>query len=166
MHEFGHVLHAWISGGTVTKVVLHPLAISRTDVRPNPAPRFVVWGGFVWGVALPGVISLVAASRNWRWQPFFAFLAGFCLLANGAYLALGFWSPVGDTRMLVRHGEFPALLLVLGVALTTAGLWQWHRLDRNAGRDWTRRLTRRDIAGVTIALASVIIAEWLLSSRI
>jgi hypothetical protein len=45
VHEFGHMLHAWLSGGRVVQVVLHPLAISRTDVEPNPSPQFVVWGG-------------------------------------------------------------------------------------------------------------------------
>jgi hypothetical protein len=34
VHEFGHVLAAWGTGGTVTRVVLHPFAISRTDVSP------------------------------------------------------------------------------------------------------------------------------------
>jgi hypothetical protein len=32
VHELGHVLLAWASGETIFKVVLHPLAISRTDV--------------------------------------------------------------------------------------------------------------------------------------
>jgi hypothetical protein len=36
IHEFGHVLHALVSGARVERVVLHPLAISRTDVSPNP----------------------------------------------------------------------------------------------------------------------------------
>ena len=49
VHEFGHVLHAWLSGGTVAKGVLHPLTISRTDVAPDPQPLFVVWGGPIWG---------------------------------------------------------------------------------------------------------------------
>ena len=53
LHEFGHMLHAWLSGGHVAKVVLHPLAISRTDVSPNSHPLFVVWGGPVWGTVLP-----------------------------------------------------------------------------------------------------------------
>jgi len=42
IHEAGHVLAAWVTGGTVTAVVLHPLAISRTDVAPNPSPLTVV----------------------------------------------------------------------------------------------------------------------------
>ena len=53
VHEAGHVLHAWVSGGTVTKVVLGPLVISRTDVNPNPHPLFEIWGGPVWGCLVP-----------------------------------------------------------------------------------------------------------------
>src|SRR4051812_8876543 len=52
-HELGHVLAAWLTGGTATKVVLHPLAISRTDVWPNPEPLVVVWSGPLVGVLLP-----------------------------------------------------------------------------------------------------------------
>ena len=43
VHEFGHVLGAWITGGRVERVVLHPLRFSRTDLAHNPSPMFVVW---------------------------------------------------------------------------------------------------------------------------
>src|SRR5215472_11635577 len=56
VHELGHVLHAWASGGTVTKVLLVPLEISRTDVSPNPHPQFVAWGGPIWGALLPACV--------------------------------------------------------------------------------------------------------------
>jgi len=42
VHEFGHVVSAFASGGAVERVVLHPLTISRTDVSPNPNPSIVV----------------------------------------------------------------------------------------------------------------------------
>ena len=38
VHEFGHVLHLWVTGGTVDNVILHPLEISRTDPGKNPWP--------------------------------------------------------------------------------------------------------------------------------
>ncbi len=50
VHESGHVLAAWATGGTVAKVVLHPLTISRTDLADNPQPLPVVWGGPGFGV--------------------------------------------------------------------------------------------------------------------
>ena len=43
-HELGHVLGAYISGGRVSQVVLHPLTISRTDLAHNPHPLLVVQG--------------------------------------------------------------------------------------------------------------------------
>ena len=51
VHEFGHVVAAWATGGAVTKVVLHPSALSRTDVEPNPQPLAVAWGGPLIGIA-------------------------------------------------------------------------------------------------------------------
>ena len=45
VHECGHALNGWLSGGTVTGVLLHPLMISMTQVYPNPHPNFERWGG-------------------------------------------------------------------------------------------------------------------------
>ena len=44
VHESGHILGAWISGGRVAKVILNPLTISRTDIAHNPNPLFVEIG--------------------------------------------------------------------------------------------------------------------------
>ena len=60
VHELGHVNWANTSGGTVEKVVLHPLTISRTDVSPNPRPLFVGWGGPIVGVSLPPALYTIA----------------------------------------------------------------------------------------------------------
>src|SRR6266481_7481753 len=56
VHELGHVLLAWATKGEVTKVALHPLIISRTDLSENPRPLAVVWGGPILGC----LISLAA----------------------------------------------------------------------------------------------------------
>ena len=61
VHEFGHVVLAWTCGETVSKVVLHPLAISRTDVTHDKHPLLVIWGG-------PALGSLVPARRFLRGQ--------------------------------------------------------------------------------------------------
>jgi hypothetical protein len=61
VHECGHVLAAWLTGGTVQRVVLHPLSISRTDVSPNPHPLAVAWAGPIFGAAAP-----LALRRRWR----------------------------------------------------------------------------------------------------
>ena len=129
VHEFGHMLHAWISGGVVINVVLHPLEISRTDVSPNPNPAFVAWGGLVWGSVIP-LIAFLAALRWFRSAEFYASIsAGFCLIANGVYFAAGSVSPVGDTRVLRSLGTSPAVFAVAGLPIAALGLYVWHRLD-------------------------------------
>lgn len=172
VHELGHVLHAWLSGGTVTRVVLHPPAISRTDVRPNPHAEFVAWGGFVWGSLLPlalwallGLRRLGKAAGGGPWV-FAGLFAAFCIVANGAYLATALLSPVGDTRDLLRQGEPAWLLFLPGLTAIAAGLYAAHRVEISIeGKRLQANLAPRHVAGVTIALAVVIILECLLSAR-
>src|SRR3954454_20608537 len=61
VHESGHVLGAWLTGGQVARVVLYPLTISRTDLIHNPRPLVVVWAGPWVGVLVPLVGWAIAA---------------------------------------------------------------------------------------------------------
>src|SRR5690606_29141585 len=100
----GHVLAAWSSGGRVAKVVLHPLAISRTDVAPNPHPLVVVWCGPLVGALLPLVLWGVLAFFRHPATPYARFFAGFCLIANGLYIGAGSFDGVGDAGEMLREG--------------------------------------------------------------
>lgn len=104
VHEAGRVLAAWLSGGNVETVVLHPLAISRTDVSFNPHPLIEIWAGAVAGIAAPLVVYLLA----WRWQMpglyLFRFFAGFCLVANGVYIGIDSFGGSGDASELHHYG--------------------------------------------------------------
>ena len=51
VHEFGHVLLAWLSGGMVATVVVGPLEFSRTELQINPHPLAVAWGGALVGLS-------------------------------------------------------------------------------------------------------------------
>ena len=53
VHETGHALAGWLTGGRVARVVLWPLSISRTDLAENPHPLAVVWAGPMFGVVTP-----------------------------------------------------------------------------------------------------------------
>src|SRR5262245_32519309 len=86
-HELGHVLGAWMSGGQVAGVVLHPLAFSRTDLALNPHPMFVALAGPLWGSLVPIGLWGVCQAMRFRLAFLLRFFAGFCLIANGAYLA-------------------------------------------------------------------------------
>ena len=104
LHELGHVLAAWATGGTVTKVVLHPLAISRTGVSGSLHPLLVVWAGPVVGVVLPLVGFLLWRQAKLSAVYLVQFLAGTCLVANGAYVGVGAFDRIGDAGDLLRLG--------------------------------------------------------------
>lgn len=128
VHELGHVLAAWGSGGTVTKVVLHPLAISRTDVRPNPNPLIVVWCGPLVGVLLPLLVWGTTRLLFRVAAPYARFFAGFCLIVNGLYIGIGSLEGVGDAGDMLREGTPMWCLWLFGVTGLFAGLALWHQL--------------------------------------
>jgi hypothetical protein len=130
VHELGHVTAAWLTGGKVERVVLHPLAISRTDVSPNPRPLMVAWAGPLVGVILPLVVAGVCRLAGRRIRRLADFFAGFCLIANGLYIGAGSFGRIGDAGDMLRHGSPPWTLFVFGVACTAGGLWIWHCLTR------------------------------------
>ena len=130
VHEAGHVLHAWTTGGRVVRVELPLLGFSRTDVSPNPRPAVVAWGGPVWGCLLP-LAALAACPRKLpRIRSTLQLFAGFCLIANGVYLGVGWIDRVGDAGDLVRHGTPPWVLSAFGLLASAAGLYLWHRLGQ------------------------------------
>jgi hypothetical protein len=133
VHESGHVFGAWLTGGRVARVVLHPLTISRTDLAYNPHPLAVVWAGPVIGVLLPLFLWLSAAGLRMPGAFVLRFFAGFCLLANGAYLAVGSFFGIGDCAVMLHYGSPPWQLWLFGVATISAGLWLWHRQGEHFG---------------------------------
>src|SRR5262245_59144782 len=103
VHESGHVLGASLTGGRVARVVLYPLTISRTDLAFNPNPLVVVWAGPALGVLLPLLLWGIAAAMRMPGAFVLRFFAGFCLIANGAYLAVGSVDGIGDAGEMLRH---------------------------------------------------------------
>jgi hypothetical protein len=194
VHEFGHVLHAWASGGIVVRVVLHPLEISRTDVSPNPRPQFVAWGGAAWGSLIPllmlvvvrwggknkmprragGVSPLIAClvanhqgaaaprspdlETSAGWPSWLAtFFAGFCLIANGAYLAIGLLDGIGDAGDLVANGAPAWSLIAFGAVTIPAGLWLWHGLGPRLGFvPIEGQISRRTVIAVLVTLVCLV----------
>jgi hypothetical protein len=119
IHEAGHVIGAVATGGTVQRVVWHPLAISQTDVSPNPSPLMVAWAGPVVGVIVPPLLAIPL--RRTCGREIAAFFVGFCLICNGAYLGLGWIDRVGDAGELLRLGSPRWTLITFGTIATVAG---------------------------------------------
>jgi hypothetical protein len=114
-------------------VVLHPLTISRTDLAANPRPLLVVWAGPVLGCLFPLAAWVVAAILRWRWAYLLRFFAGFCLIANGAYIAVGAFDQIGDAGVMLRHGSPLWVLVFFGAMTAPVGLWLWHRQGPHFG---------------------------------
>jgi hypothetical protein len=133
VHEMGHVLGAALTGGRVARVILHPLSFSRTDLATNPRPLVVAWAGPVLGSLIPLVPLAIPGLRCGRLAPLFRAFAGFCLIANGAYIGAGIVEPVGDAADLVRFGAPKWSLLLFGLAAVAVGLVLWNGLGRSLG---------------------------------
>jgi hypothetical protein len=161
-HELGHVLGAWLTGGEVVRVVLHPFTISRTDLGLNPSPLTVVWAGPVTGCLLPlllwGLTSLFKMTASFLLR----FFAGFCLIANGLYIGLGSFAAIGDCGEMLRHGSASWQLWAFGLATAPAGLWLWQGQGKHFGLGNTpESISPRMVYTVLAIAAAMLILEIL-----
>ncbi len=164
VHELGHVIGAWMSGGNVEKVVLHPLSFSQTVLSHNPHPLFVVWSGPAFGVLIPFVLLVVMHFAKAPGTNLVRFFAGFCLIANGAYLGLGVFDAVGDAGDMIELGASPWMLWFFGIVTLPTGFWLWHGLGPRFGLDAAgNRATLRSAGVVTALLVAVVILEIMFS---
>ncbi|MEC9092177.1 MAG: hypothetical protein VX438_05690 [Planctomycetota bacterium] len=133
VHELGHIVIGSLSGGTVTKVILHPLAISRTEVSPNPYPLLVVWAGPIGGVILPLLTWGLICRFKIPYEYLARFFAGFCLVANGVYIGFGSLEGIGDAGDLLKHGVPYWQLWLFGVVTIPVGFLIWNGLGPKFG---------------------------------
>ena len=112
----------------VERVILHPLTISRTDVSPNPYPELVVWLGPVVGCLLPLFAWVIVPGRLAVLCKVAQFFAGFCLIANVAYISMGSFDAIGDCGEMLRTGTPTWAMLAFGAATVPLGLYLWHGL--------------------------------------
>ena len=158
VHEFGHVATAWLSGGSVSRVVLHPIQISWTAFAQNPHPQLVAWGGPVLGSLLP--LGFLAAARTLR-SPglyLFRFFAGFCLVANGLYLLVDAFERGGDGGTLLRHGASQWQLCAFAALAAPIGFWLWHGLGRHFGFGAAHGSVSRGAAITSACLLAFVVA--------
>ena|SRR5689334_7770061 len=166
VHEFGHVLAAWITGGTVVKVVLHPMEFSRTDVAHDPHPLFVAWGGAGGGTILPLCLLWIAKWKRFPALYLFQFFAGFCLVVNGIYLGVVSFLKAADAGDLMRYGTPQWILVVFGVVAVPLGISLWNGLGPHFGLGSTNgRVSHRAAVGTFIFLMTVIVVEIMAGSR-
>ena len=166
VHEFGHVVMAWAGGEMVSKVILHPLVISRTDTSQEKHPLLVIWGGAVLGSLVPVSVWVLVKAFRLRFVYLFQFFAGFCLIANGCYLGVGSFFAVGDAGDLARYDCPRWLMLLFGLICVPTGLSLWNGLGPHFGLGETGGRVDHKAALVTLALVLIIlIVEVLADTR-
>ena len=106
-HECGHIIGGWLGGATLVDEDLLPWHLPHSLYQPDPIPLLTLWSGPIVGVIVPIICALVFR-RNWIW-----FVANFCLLANGSYIATAWISADRflDTPRLLEAGAWPLSIL-------------------------------------------------------
>lgn len=162
VHESGHILVGWVSGASLAHVTLHPLQVSWSAFVPNPHPQAVAWGGPVLGSLLP--LALLAIARAFRapGSYLFQFFAGFCLVANGAYMLIDTFERAGDAATLIREGAASWQIIMFGLVAAPLGFWCWHRLGHHFGLGAARGRVSRSAAIISASLLVITIAAELL----
>lgn len=103
VHESGHIVCGYASGGALQDADLIPWHLPYSIFAPDPYPLVTLWGGPMLGVIIPLTVALFIR-KDWMW-----FIANFCMLANGAYIAAAWLSGDRylDTPKLLEHGAHP-----------------------------------------------------------
>jgi hypothetical protein len=105
-HEMGHIIGGICSGGTLQATDLRPWHLPYSIFKPDPFPLVTLWAGLVIGVLAPVSVAWIV-HREWMW-----FIANFCVLANGVYIATAWLSGDHflDTPQLLEHGANPTTI--------------------------------------------------------
>ena len=156
-HESGHVIGALLTGGHTATVVLYPLTISHTEMIDNPHPSVVVWAGPLVGVMLPLVLWGLLAVTGVPGEFVARFFAGFCLIANGAYLGVGSLIGAGDCGEMLRHGSPVTVLWVFGAVAAPLGLWLWSGQGSNFGLGDAHGKVSRRVAYGSLVICSLLV---------
>lgn len=114
-HELGHIVSGCCLGATLDDFDLRPWHLPYSLFSSDPHPLITLWGGPVLGVLTPLAVAMLFRS------PAIWFVADFCLLANGIYLALAWVAGDShlDTARILQHGGSPVLVALF--CLITAG---------------------------------------------
>jgi hypothetical protein len=143
VHELGHIVGGYISGAKLLSAELRPWKIPFSFFEPDPHPLVTLWSGPVLGALVPFLVALLLPflraltpdpspgrpGEGRRLRPRrlvirdspLKFVADFCILANGCYLAVAWFTGDHhlDTARLLQAGSHP--IWILAYCLLTIG---------------------------------------------
>jgi len=114
-HELGHIVGGTCCGGSLQSDDLLPWHFPYSIFEHDPFPLVTLWAGLIIGVLVPIAFAMIS-QRDWIW-----FIANFCVLANGVYIATAWISGDRflDTQKLLEHGSSP--IAIAAYCLLTIG---------------------------------------------
>ena len=138
-HELGHVVGAIVQGARPIKLNLLPWQIPSSLFQGESQRWLTLWAGPLIGCAFPASIAWITQNHQAR------FVAAFCLLANGIYLLIGYFSGDAflDSTLMVRADTPILLLLAVAAVMTVVGYVVFRR-------SCVELLGRAKIANLTI----------------
>ena len=129
-HEAGHIMGGWCCGGTLQAADLWPWHLPYSIFDPDPKPLVTLWGGPILGIGIPIGLAYIIRT-NWA-----RFIANFCVLANGSYIATAWLSGDRylDTQRLIEFGASP---ITIGLYCSLTIVVGYIRFRRSCIKAWT-----------------------------
>lgn len=159
-HEAGHVIAGLLTGGRIDAVKLSPIGFSQTVLSRNPMPLVVAWAGPLFGALDAGLAWALAVWMGRRGESvvlvkLVGCLAGFCLLANGVYIGVGWIDRVGDTHEMMRHGTPVWAMVGYGFLCCALGLAIWSTLGPWLGLKQLVKNAAKPLAFGSLAIVAI-----------
>ena len=135
-------------------------------LRPTHSPVLSCGVGRLWVVCCHWCVFAGIPKRWVVLHNIAGFLAGFCLIANGAYIGVGVWDAVGDCREMLQTGTPQWVMIAFGIVAVLCGLAVWHRLGSlgEFAKD-PSRVRYSWVLSTCVILSVYIVAAGVLSGR-
>jgi hypothetical protein len=137
LHELGHAVSMWITGGVVDRITISPFSWSYTYYGSVPKyPNFTTWSGILIGSLFGLVILLAIARRPTPYLVPLVFTGVTPMLQGGGYYLIDtFISKEGDAASLIESGIPMTVVLGAAILIATMGVFfvirfiYWNGID-------------------------------------
>ena len=123
VHELGHAIGTWVTGGEVYRIILHPFLEGRCEHSTTSFPMITTLAGVGFSILVGSVAILL--SRRYH-HPMLAPLVMMGIAAffsSGFYYIVGVIIPFGDPGYLTNAlGASSILVLLFGISMVGLGI--------------------------------------------
>ena len=125
LHELGHAVAMWTTGGIVDRITITPFSWSYTYYGSTPKyPQFTTWSGALLGSLFGLIILFIIRNKPTPYSVPFLYLGIAPMLHGGGYYLLDtFVTKRGDAASLIRSGVPISVVLAVGFFLAVIGIF-------------------------------------------